>query len=180
MLLARSRVAMSIKRSIVLASCLLLAIPARADDAPQPLPAVGDVVYKGLVGKALDAVPMDPNERMVLQRTSAVVSSTLTGRSLTVWVGLTNPILLIAGLIWGLYSASNINAAESNAKLDTIRVEPLAPIEPAQPQVALVIAPSETPDTNGVEPREPIEAAPPQLALVTAPQPMEEASEAAR
>lgn len=140
---------MPIKRSIVLAACLLLAIPARAEDAPQPLPAVGDVVYKGLVGKALDAVPMDPNERMVLQRTSAVVSSTLTGRSLSVWAGLTNPFLLIAGLVWGLYSASNIKAAETNAKPDATRVEPREPIETAPPQVALVIAPSVEENAEG-------------------------------
>lgn len=131
---------MRINRSIVLAGCLLLAIAARAEDAPQPLPAVGDVVYKGLVGKALDAVPMDPNERVILQRTSAVVSGTLTGRSLSVWagLGLSNPILLIAGVVWGLYSAFNIKAVEANAKPDTKRVEPLAPIEAGQTQVVLL------------------------------------------
>lgn len=131
---------MRINRSIVLAACLLLAIAARAEDAPQPLPAVGDVVYKGLVGKALDAVPMDPNERVVLQRASAVVSGTLTGRSLSVWagLGLSNPILLIAGVVWGLYSAFNIKAVEANAKPDTKRVEPLTPIEAGQTQVVLL------------------------------------------
>ena len=91
---------MPIKRFIVLAACLLLAAAARAEDVAQPLPAVGDVIYKGLAGKALDAVPMDPDERIVLQRTSAVVSGTLTGRSLAAWAGLTNPILIIAGLAW--------------------------------------------------------------------------------
>lgn len=137
---------MPINRSIVLAACLLLATAARAQDAPQPPPAVGDVVYKGLVGKALDAVPMDPGERMILQRTSAVVSGTLTGRSLTVWAGLTNPILLIAGLAWGLFSASKIKAAEANAKPDTNRVEP---IEAGQTQVALVIGPPVEADPEG-------------------------------
>ena len=132
---------MPINRSIILAACLLLAIPARAEDAPQPLPALGDVVYKGLVGKALDAVPMDPDERVILQRTNAVVSGTLTGRSLMVWAGLSNPILLIAGLAWGLFSASNIKAAEANAAPDTKRVEPLKPIEAGQTQVVLLSGP---------------------------------------
>ncbi|OGA50246.1 MAG: hypothetical protein A3F74_16770 [Betaproteobacteria bacterium RIFCSPLOWO2_12_FULL_62_58] len=132
---------MPINRSIVLVTCLLLAIAARAEDAPQPLPALGDVVYKGLVGKALDAVPMDPDERVILQRTNAVVSGTLTGRSLMVWAGLSNPILLIAGLAWGLFSASNIKAAEANAKPDTNRVEPLDPIKTGQTQVVLFIGP---------------------------------------
>ena len=141
---------MPINRSIILAACLLLAISARAEDAPQPLPAVGDVVYKGIIGKALDAVPMDPDERVTLQRASAVVSGTLTGRSLTVWAGLANPILLIAGVVWGLFSASNIKAAEANAKPDTNRVEPPAPIEAGQPQVALLIGPPREEDTEGV------------------------------
>ena len=140
---------MPINRSIVLVTCLLLAIPARAEDAPQPLPAVGDVVYKGLVGKALDAVPMDPDERVILQRTNAVVSGTLTGRSLMVWAGLSNPILLIAGLAWGLFSASNIKAAEANAKPDTNRVEPLDPIKTGQIQVVLLSATPGEEDTDG-------------------------------
>lgn len=131
---------MLINRPVVLAACLLMAIAARAEDAPQPLPAVGDVFYKGLVGKALDAVPMDPEERVILQKTSAVVSGTLAGRSISVWVGLSNPILLIAGLAWGLYSASNIKAPEANANPDTDRVEPLKPIEAGQSQVVLLSA----------------------------------------
>ena len=120
---------MPINRAIVLAVCLLVAVAARAEDAPQLPLAMGDMVYKGLVGKALDAVPMDPNERTALQRTSAVVSGTLTGRSLSVWAGLTNPLLLVAGVLWGLFSASNINTAEANAKPDTNRVEAVKPIE---------------------------------------------------
>ena len=132
---------MLIKCSIVLAVCLLLAIPARAQDAPQPPPAVGDIVYKGIVGKALDAMPMDPDERVILQRTNAVVSGTLTGRSLMVWAGLTNPILIVAGLAWGVYSAFNIKAAEANGKPGTNRVEPLDPIKAEQPQIALLTGP---------------------------------------
>lgn len=141
MLLAKSRIAMLTSRSVVVTVCLLLAIPVRAEDIPQPLPAVGDVVYKGVIGKALDAVPMDPEERATLQRGSAVASGTLTGRSVSVWVGLTNPILMIAGLVWGLFSASNIKAAEVRAKLDTTRIEPPKPIEARQTQAVLVVSP---------------------------------------
>lgn len=110
-------VAMAIGSGIVLAACLLVATPARADDTPKPLPPlVGEVLQKGLVGKALDAVPMDPEERVALQRTSTVVSSTLSGRSLTAWAGLTHPLLVIAGLAWGIYSAFNINAPPASAR----------------------------------------------------------------
>jgi hypothetical protein len=133
---------MPINRSAVLAVCLVLALPARAEEAPQPLPDLGDVVYKGVVGKALDAVPMDPDERVALQRTSAVVSSTLTGRSLSLWAGVSNPLLLIAGLVWGFYSASNIKAEEANAKPDTDRVEPPEPMELGPTQFALLAGPS--------------------------------------
>jgi len=121
---------MPINRVIVLAVCLLAMVGARAEDAAQSLPdPMGDLVYKGLVGKALDAVPMDPNERTVLQRTSAVVSGTLTGRSLAVWAGLTNPIFLVAGLVWGIFSASNIKTAEASAQ--TSQVNSLMPIQAA-------------------------------------------------
>lgn len=149
---------MAINASLVLAACLLLAGAARADEAAQPLPAIGDAVYKGLVGKALDAVPMDPNERVTLQRTSAVVSGTLTGRSLSAWAGLTHPILLIAGAVWGLFSASNIQPAQAKAKPGATRavapvepvesVEPVEPVQVAQSQVALLTAPPDSANGN--------------------------------
>lgn len=133
---------MPINRSAVLAACLVLALPARAEEMPEAVPDLPDVVYKGVVGKALDAVPMDPEERANLQRGSAVVSGTLGGRSLAVWAGVSNPILLIAGFVWGLYSASNIKAAESNPKPDADRVEPQAPVSPGPTQFALLTEPS--------------------------------------
>lgn len=151
---------MPIHRALLLAGCLLLATAVRAQDA-SPLPAaVSDVVYKGVVGKVLDAVPMDPNERVTLQRTGAVVSGTLTGRSLTVWAGLTHPVLLVAGVIWGLFSASNIKTADAHStRAAKTAAKPAAPHrvalletnEPietaaAQSQVAMLIV---TPVTAG-------------------------------
>jgi hypothetical protein len=138
---------MQISRPVVFAACLVLAIPARAEDPPQLPAVVVDVVYKGIVGKALDAVPMDPDQRVMLQRTNAVVSSTLTGRSLAIWAGLTNPLLLIAGLVWGIYAASNIKAVEVTAKPDTSHTETVEPgemievietAEPGQTELAMV------------------------------------------
>lgn len=114
------------KRLLVFLVCLLMAAAARANDDRQQ-PVLPDVIYKGIVGKALDAVPMDPHERAVLQRSSAVISGTLTGRSLAAWAGLTNPVLLVAGLIWGIYSATNIKPVETAAKPETIRIEPVLP-----------------------------------------------------
>lgn len=118
---------------LLVAACSLLALPAQAEEAAQTFPLdFGDIVYKGVVGKALDAVPTDPQECVALQRTSAVVSSTPTGRSFALWAGLSNPVLLIAGVVWGLYSASNIRAAEMKA----VPVAPPAPTEPGAVQVA--------------------------------------------
>lgn len=109
--------------SALLAACLLLLpVPGRANDA-LALPMVGDAIYKGVVGKALDAVPMDAERRVALQRTNAVLSNTLTGRSLAVWAGLTNPVFLIAGVAWGLYAASNIKPNEARPGPDTTVVD---------------------------------------------------------
>ena len=108
---------MPITRAIFLSACLLLATGARAQEVvATAAPAVNDVLYKGVVGKVLDAVPMDPEDRVALQKTGAVVSGTLTGRSLTVWAGITHPILWVAGVAWGLFSASNIKAELPAAK----------------------------------------------------------------
>jgi hypothetical protein len=93
--------------------CLVLPLASGAEETPKPSPAIGDVIYKGVVGKALDAVPMDPERRVILQRTNAVASSTLTGRTLSIWAGFTNPLLLVGGLVWGLFAASNIKVDEA-------------------------------------------------------------------
>ena len=114
---------MSAVRTALLTACLAVPFSARAEDVPMPLPAIPDAVYKGVVGKALDAVPMDTDQRIALQRANAVVSNTLTGRSLAVWAGLTNPILLIGGLAWGLFSASNIKASNLKPAPATAVVE---------------------------------------------------------
>lgn len=75
------------------------------------------VVYKGVVGNVLDVVPMDPSDRLSLQRTNAVVSNTLFGRSLAVLAGLSNPVMLLGGFVWGIWAASNIKVAEVGMKL---------------------------------------------------------------
>lgn len=71
------------------------------------------LAYRGLIGNVLEAVPMDTEVRVNLQRTSAVVSSTLFGRSLAAVAGMSNPFLLLGGLFWGVWSAVNINPQEA-------------------------------------------------------------------
>lgn len=92
------------------------ALDSRALAAVSPL-GFEQAVYKGLVGNMLDAIPMDPSQRVGLQRTNAVVSNTFLGRSLTVLAGLSNPVLLLGGFVWGVWAAANIKQPEAGLKL---------------------------------------------------------------
>lgn len=136
---------MLIKLAILFAASLLPTFVAHAEDTPQSPAAIRDVVYKGVVGKVLDAVPMDAEGRVALQKTGAVVSGAFTGRSISIWAGLSlsNPILLIAGIAWGVYSATHIEPAQPQATPDAAPATPDAPpgiIETAQTRVAALTA----------------------------------------
>jgi hypothetical protein len=120
---------MSPRRLTLLSLLLLLAYAnqASADKAPHAHAVTNgsakdldQIVYKGLVGNALDGIPMDPSRRVSLQRTNAIISNTLSGRSLAALAGLTNPVLLLGGLAWGVWSASNIKPEDDavQASLD--------------------------------------------------------------
>ena len=83
-------------------------------DAPRSLTSesrLPDVLYKGVLGKALDYVPMNPENRVALQQTSSVISGSLSGRMLAGLFSIANPIAMIAGLAWGVFSAKNIEPA---------------------------------------------------------------------
>ena len=110
-----------------LALTLLLAAAETAVAQEQPpgeRPATGggpaqrfdQALYKGIVGNLLDAVPMDAGERVTLQRTNAVASGAMSGKSLAALAGLAHPGFLIGGLFWGLWAASNIEPASNNAQ----------------------------------------------------------------
>jgi len=138
-----------------LAAGLLSPGGARAEDGALQTEIVTDAIYKGVVGKALDALPMDPEQRVALQRTNAVVSGTMTGRSISIWVGLTNPVLMIGGLVWGIFAAANIKSDEPKpsaiatalASPGHIEVQPLDSVEPG---VALQLA-TDAPDRGSFE-----------------------------
>jgi len=91
-------------------------LPADSGAFPQGF---DQVVYKGLVGNVLDAIPMDPAKRLDLQRTNAVVGNTLLGRTLTVLVGISHPVLLLGGLAWGVWSAANIRPALAEKQVES-------------------------------------------------------------
>lgn len=73
-------------------------------------------LYKGVVGTLLEAVPMDADARVELQRTNAVVSAPFSARSLALLLGITNPVVMIGGLVWGIWAASQIEPPKVAAK----------------------------------------------------------------
>lgn len=149
MSLANHLPAMATRFYCLLSVFLLLSFAAQAEDTQQQSTVTGDVLYKGVVGKMLDAVPMDPKDRVALQQTNAVVSSTATSRTLLTWAGLTNPILLITGLAWGMFSASNIKAAA--VKQPNADPNRAARAKLWAEQVALLIVPPPMPPEAGTE-----------------------------
>ena len=82
-------------------------VPAVA--APQ---ALEQVLYKGIGGNLLDAVPLEPEARVSLQRANAVISNSLSARSLAIALGIANPVFLVAGVAWGIWAAINIRDPE--------------------------------------------------------------------
>jgi hypothetical protein len=94
------------------------------------------VIYKGVVGNILEAMPLDPEQRVNLQRGNAVVNNTFTGRTLAVLLGIASPPLMIVGLIGGIWSAAKIKSnqgdpATSNALVPQAQAEqPAADVQP--------------------------------------------------
>ena len=107
--------------------------------APTQSKPLDQVLYKGVVGNLLDAAPIDPNRRVDLQRTNAVVSSVFSGRSLAVLLGVANPVLMVGGLMWGIWSASKIKpvtpVAQAEVPRPSLPVVPLLSGIPPKPAV---------------------------------------------
>ena len=82
---------------------------------PKPSSEVPDLIYKGLVGKALDMVPLEPATRTGLQQANAIIGGAFAGRSLVALTGLGGPLLTVAGLLWGIFSAHKIGAGQPEA-----------------------------------------------------------------
>ena len=87
-------------------------MPAVTGSSPQ----LDQVIYKGVAGNFLETLPMEAEDRVALQRANAVVSSPLTGRSIAVLLGLSGPVFIIGGIIWGLWSAAHIEAPKPDTR----------------------------------------------------------------
>ncbi len=75
-----------------------------------------DLIYKGALGKALDFLPMQAEDRVAMQRAGSVVSGTLTGIKLAGLLNIATPIAAVLGFLWGSFSAKNIETAETRNK----------------------------------------------------------------
>jgi hypothetical protein len=79
-------------------------------------PATEQLMYRGIGGNILEAVPMEAEDRLRLQRLNAVLSSPISARSLAVALGIASPPLMLVGLVWGLWSAANIRPTQSGVQ----------------------------------------------------------------
>lgn len=77
---------------------------------PDSTPPLDQVIYKGVGGNFLETLPIDPDERVQLQRANAVVSNPMTGRTIAVLLGVSGPGFIVGGLIWGIWSAMHIES----------------------------------------------------------------------
>ena len=79
-----------------------------------PTTSISDIIYKGVVGKMLDSAPLENSTRTTLQQANSVVGNSFAGRALATLTGVGGPILTVAGLLWGLFSAQKIGLAANN------------------------------------------------------------------
>ena len=88
--------------------------PASPATRVPPTASISDIIYKGVVGKMLDSAPLESSTRTTLQQANSVVGNSFAGRTLATLTGVGGPILTVAGLLWGLFSAQKIGLAANN------------------------------------------------------------------
>ena len=88
--------------------------PASPATRVPPTASISDIIYKGVVGKMLDSAPLENSTRTTLQQANSVVGNSFAGRTLATLTGVGGPILTVAGLLWGLFSAQKIGLAANN------------------------------------------------------------------
>ena len=123
----------------------LIVSPELSPGEQPTVPAIDQVIYKGVVGNILEAMPIDPEQRVNLQRGNAVVNNTFTGRTLAVLLGIASSPLMIVGLIWGIWSAANIKSNQG----EPATAAALVPQAQAQPGAPSADVPS--PDASSTD-----------------------------
>jgi hypothetical protein len=94
------------------------------DEGPAATLRADQIIYKGVVGNLLEAVPLDADQRVGLQRTNAVISNPMSARSLALLLGVTNPLVMVGGLIWGIWAASRIERGPDTKRTAASSAEP--------------------------------------------------------
>jgi hypothetical protein len=123
--------------------------PAQSPAAPESRPnQAAEVLAKGVLGNLLEVIPLESDDRAQLQRFNAVVGSPFTARTLAVALGISNPPLMIVGLIWGLWSATQIKPR--TAPVQEAAAPTYAPhmLDTALAAPASIIASAATPDRS--------------------------------
>jgi hypothetical protein len=99
-----------------------------------PTNSIDQVIYKGVVGNLLEVMPLDPEQRVQLQRGNAILNNAFAGRSIALLLGVASPPLMIAGLIWGIWSATRIKSAPVTVAPTAVRApEPEVKAQEAAP-----------------------------------------------
>jgi hypothetical protein len=103
-----------------------------AQKPAEPASGVPDIFYKGITGKMLDAVPLEASTRAGLQRANSIVSSTFTARTLGALTGLGGPLGAVAGLLWGIFSSHQIEAAPAGDTKAVVQANPAVGAQPTE------------------------------------------------
>lgn len=72
-----------------------------------------DLMYKGALGKALDYLPIQTEDRVAMQQAGSLVNGTLTGIKLSGLLNIATPVAAVFGFLWGVFSAKNISHGEN-------------------------------------------------------------------
>ena len=103
-----------------------------AQKPAEPASGVPDIFYKGITGKMLDAVPLEASTRAGLQRANSIVSSTFTARTIGALTGLGGPLGAVAGLVWGIFSSRQIEAAPAGDAKAVVEANPVVGAQPTE------------------------------------------------
>jgi hypothetical protein len=107
--------------------------------------ALDQAFYKGLIGNALEAVPMEARARVELQRVNAVVRAPQSPPTGAVRLQASNPLLMIGGLVWGFWAASQIDVPPPPAEATPEPVLVAAAAPAGAPEAAPEAAPANVP-----------------------------------
>jgi len=88
--------------------------PASPASRGHPTVSISDIIYKGVVGKMLDSASLENSTQTTVQPANSVAGNSFAGRALATLTGVGGPILTVARLLKGLFSAQKIRLPANN------------------------------------------------------------------